>query len=149
MAFTISTETRIEADPATVWSVLTTVEAWPLWTSRMRIQSGDLAKGKRLRVSVAQPRGGHVIHAPRITAIVPARRLQWVRRTALPGIFDSKRDFVLTETESGATTLLSKEVFSGLLAPLLRDSTSVREAEARFEGLNGDIKARAEDLRGV
>jgi hypothetical protein len=144
MARQLRAEIGIEASPERVWEVLTDFAAYPRWNPFMVEAEGRAAPGQRLRVRMRLPgRRRPTTFRPQVLEAVPARRLRWLGRLVLPGLFDGEHSFELEPAGPGRSRLVQQERFRGLLArPLLAflaDSTL-----AGFHQMNQALKARAE-----
>jgi hypothetical protein len=67
----------------------------------------------------------------------------------LPGLFTGEHSFKFEPCAAapGTTTFVQSEAFSGVLSFLVAPSTNLgKQIHTRFDGLNSDIKARAESL---
>ncbi|XRQ16225.1 SRPBCC domain-containing protein, partial [Actinomadura welshii] len=79
--------------------------------------------------------------------VEPERRLAWLGRLFIPGIFDGAHSFELEALTPGSTRFIQSERFSGVLVPLLRGL--LRSTEAGFAAMNTALAARAEGKTGV
>jgi hypothetical protein len=141
---TISTSIDINASPAAVWAVLTDQAAFPEWNPFVTKFAGDLALGGRLEVQIAPPGRRGMTFRPRVTAVKPERRLEWLGRLLVPGLFDGRHAFELVELPDGGTRLVQSETFSGLLVRL---SGSMLDATLDgFQAMNQAVKQRAETV---
>jgi hypothetical protein len=57
--------------------------------------------------------------APRVSVLQPERRFTWRAITGVRGIFDGEHSFELASLAGGRTRLPNREIYSGLLAPLV------------------------------
>lgn len=142
MAHHLHTEIEIDAAPATVWTVLTDLAAYPEWNPFITSSSGTLATGARLVNRLEPPGGRPLTFEPTITEVDEGRVLEWLGRLGLPGVFDGRHRFELVPRGSG-TRLVQSESFSGVLVPLLRRSLDTATA-AGFRAMNVALKTRAE-----
>jgi hypothetical protein len=141
---TLSSTIDIDASPAVVWAVLTDQEAFPDWNPFVTRFAGDLMLGGRLEVRIAPPGGRGMTFRPTVTALEPQRRLEWLGRFLLPGVFDGRHAFELTELPDGGTRLVQSETFSGLL---VRASGGMLDSTLDgFVAMNKAIKLRAETV---
>lgn len=66
---------EIDASPMNVWSVLTDLDAYPLWHSQISIARGQIVVGERVTFRMTQPgRRAFTIH-PKVVRAEPGRRL--------------------------------------------------------------------------
>jgi len=138
---TIETTTTIAADPERVWGVLTDIESYPAWNPFIVGGSGEFRKGERVALKMQPPGGGEMTFRPTVLEAERARKLRWLGRLLVPGIFDGEHWFSLEPVEAG-TLLTQGERFTGLL-PRFMGGTLAR-TERGFESLNAALKERAE-----
>ncbi|WP_247001889.1 SRPBCC domain-containing protein [Halosolutus gelatinilyticus] len=131
----------IDAPPAVVWSVLSDFDAYPSWNPFIPTIEGDAITGTRLRVRIEPPDSRAATLRPRVLEATPGRRLVWLGRLGLPGLFDGKHAFELEALPDDRTRFTQRETFHGLLVGLLLDESNVRRG---FEAMNEAIKTRAE-----
>ena len=145
MARTIQNTVRIDASPATVWSVLTSFDERPEWDPYYREVRGELARGARLTVRASlNDTDGLVTARPRIVILEPGERLAWANRFVVPGLLDSRQEFRLTSPQADVTELHQTERFSGLL--VIPSKGTLDDIEARLRQWTAAIKQRAEAL---
>jgi hypothetical protein len=138
----IDTEIYIDANPASVWHVLTDFPAYPDWNPFIRTIEGQAIQGTRLSVSI-QPQGGKPMRfCPEVKAADDAARFSWTGRVLMRGLFDGHHEFELHSHGHG-TRLLHRECFSGLLVPLVWNKMEP-STRAGFEAMNRALKERAE-----
>jgi uncharacterized protein YndB with AHSA1/START domain len=111
--FTVTVQ--IAAPPATVWAVLSDLEAWPSWTTSMtsvrRTSSGPFTIGTAVRVK--QPSMPELTWV--VTDVVPAERFTWTSKSM--GV-TTVAHHILRPQDGGTEVSLVVEQ-SGLLAPLV------------------------------
>jgi hypothetical protein len=139
----IRTETVVDAAPEDVWALLADLGSYPEWNPFIVSATGRLAEGERLAVRIRDARGGESSFRPRVTALEPGRRLVWLGRLGLPGLFDGEHRFELEPVDEGRTRLVHAERFRGLLVPVLRGRLE-RDVRPQFAALNTALAARAE-----
>jgi hypothetical protein len=145
VSFTVVASVHIRAPIEIVWQTLTDLAAWSAWCTWLRYDGGALRVGERLQLRLEPPEGGGYAFAPEVLILDAPLHLAWVGRTGLPGVFDGEHHFKLRAVEGG-TWLENSERYSGLLSPLFERLPQMRGAQAGFEALNAEIKARAETL---
>ncbi|KAI5460084.1 hypothetical protein BGZ63DRAFT_455619 [Mariannaea sp. PMI_226] len=143
---TLTTEIEIAASPETVRSVFLDFQRYKDWHQTSAIvpsvsdkQAVNLAPGDRIKVDLK----GTVIH-PTVVENSP-NSFQW--RGNLYGLLVGTHQFHFTPSQKtqGATTLVHKEDFSGLLALLFSPGSGMTNQTAgNFESFNKDIKVAAE-----
>ena len=91
---------------------------WPgfaEWNPFFTQLEGEPRVGSRLSVRVMPPGGKPMRFRPKLTALEPGSRLQWLGRAGLPGMFDGRHTFRLTALPDGRTWFEQDETFTGLL----------------------------------
>ncbi|MGX5655665.1 SRPBCC family protein [Geodermatophilus nigrescens] len=142
----LSAATTVAAPPAVVWRVLTDTSAYGAWNPFIPELTGQLRVGQRLRVRIVPPGGRGMTFRPTVTAVEEERELAWLGRLGVPGLFDGTHSFTLTPRADGGTDLLQREVFRGVLVPLV--AGTLRQTETGFRAMNEALRSRAEDLAG-
>lgn len=137
----ISVTTEINAPVEVVWAQLTDTAAFGSWNPFMPSLSGSLVEGARLEVRITPPGAKGMTFRPTVTAVEEGRRLEWLGRFLVRGLFDGRHAFVLSPTANGCE-LTQEETFTGVLVPVLA-STLVKTEEG-FRQMNEALKERAE-----
>lgn len=140
----IETAIDIGAPPSIVWDVLVDIAAYPEWNPFLTSIVGDLVEGQQLVNRLEPPGGRAMTFRPTVTAVDPGRHFEWLGHLWMPGVFDGRHRFEV-HTANGGTHLIHREVFTGLLVPLLRRSLD-NGTRAGFEAMNAALKARAEAM---
>ena len=134
--------TDIAAPAETVWSELSAVANFVEWNPFITSIQGDLVAGSRLKVRIAPPGGRSMTFRPTITMVEEGKRLEWLGRLVLPGVFDGRHSFLVEDVGDGVTRLTQAEEFSGVLVPFTR--TILERTRAGFEAMNEVLRLRAE-----
>ena len=134
----------IEAPPEAVWRVLTDFDRYADWNPVLPKAKGKAALGTRLRLWLALTETRRATIRPLVTHVEPGRELRWLFYLGLPGLFRGERTFALRPAPGGTTTLIHRETFGGLLAPLFRPSLCRRRD---FHTMNAALKQAAETLQ--
>ena len=136
-------EIEIQASAEQVWQLLTDFDRFPEWNPFIRWAKGEAKTSERLEVHI-QPSGtGGMTFKPVVLNAEPNHELRWLGRLLLPGLFDGEHIFTIESLGADRVRLTQREVFTGLLVPLLArslDSNTLRG----FEEMNQALKARAE-----
>jgi len=136
-------EVEIDATPERVWLLLTDFPSYPEWNPFIRSASGPIAVGGRLKVHI-QPSGtSGMTFRPRVLKVEPQRELRWLGRLLVPGLFDGEHVFTLDALGEHRVRFVQREIFKGILVPLLSRSLD-RDASRGFDEMNAALKARAE-----
>jgi hypothetical protein len=139
----IRAEIDIHATPERVWQVLTDFAAYPQWNPFMTQARGTARRGERLTIRM-QPAGRRAMtFRPAVLDADPGRRLRWLGRLGLPGIFDGEHSFTIEPRGDGQVRLVQQEEYQGLLVPFMAKSLD-RHTLPAFEQMNQALKRRAE-----
>ena len=141
----INTSIKIDAPAATVWQVLTDLQAYPEWNPFITDIQGTLKEGGKLMVQIAPPGGKSMQFKPTILRATPSKEFRWIGRVLLPGIFDGEHIFEIEKINEQSCQFNHSEKFSGLLVPLMWSSIST-VTQKGFELMNEHIKKRAEAI---
>lgn len=134
-----ATATTIAAPPDRVWAVLTDAAGYPDWNSTIISLDGSIAEGERIAlVSTLNPKRTFTLS---VSDVHPPTSMVWSDGMPL-GLFSGVRTFTLTDAGEGATEFSMREVYSGLLAPLI--TKSIPDMTESFESFAADLKATAE-----
>jgi hypothetical protein len=147
MAHQLHTEIEIDATPATVWTVLTDLAAYPDWNPFITSSVGGVVEGAQLVNRLEPPGGKAMTFKPTVTEVDEPRVFEWLGRLGVPGVFDGRHRFELVPTDDG-TRLVHTEHFRGALVPLLKKSLDSHTV-AGFEAMNAALEERAEAHGGV
>ena len=80
-----SADPTLPAEPSALWAHLTYTESMGSWNPSITSMYGVLEVGERITVRIAPAGGRAVSFKPRITAVEPGRRLEWLGTLGLPG----------------------------------------------------------------
>ncbi len=143
MRHELHTSIDINADPATVWSVLTDLDRYREWNPFIVESSGEVRRGATI-VNRMQPPGRRArTFTPTVTVVEPRRVFEWSGRFLLPGIFDGRHRFELEPISERGTRVIHTEAFQGLLVRPLRSSLDT-DTKAGFHAMNSALKKQAE-----
>jgi hypothetical protein len=138
----ISSAIDIDAPIERVWSVLTTVAAYPEWNPFVTSLEGEVRRGAKLRARIVPPGRKAMTFRPTVTAADAPNRFSWLGRLVLPRVFDGEHIHELEPLGDGRTRYTQREVFRGILVPFT--GGVLRATEAGFRAMNEALKARAE-----
>lgn len=146
MAREIYTAIEIGASAERVWRVLSDFADYPQWNPFIRRVRGQLAVGARLEVHIESPGGRGMTFRSVILCAEPNCQLRWRGSLPIPGLFEGEHAFAIEPQSGGGVRLVQREVFKGLLVPLV---WRWMEASTRrgFEAMNRALKAEAEKLQ--
>lgn len=140
----LRSEIDIAAAPDRVWQILTDFAAYPDWNPFVRRIDGDPTPGARLKVTV-QPEGGKAMSFTSTLLVAePRRELRWKGKLLVPGLFDGEHYFQLEEISLGRIRFRHREIFSGLLVPVVLRGSMLAGTTRGFAAMNQALKARAE-----
>lgn len=139
---TIEHVTDIPASPATVWQVLTETDHYGEWNPFITDMSGRLAVGERVTVTI-RPGERSMTFRPTVLAVEERSLIRWRGRLLVPGIFDGVHELRLEPMPQGGTRFTQREVFSGLLVPLLHGALD--DTGPGFAAMNAALRDRAMD----
>ena len=126
-----------------MWQLLVDLGAYREWNPFIVTADGTVEEGGRLTLRM-QPVGARGITLrPTVLEATPGRRLRWLGRLGMPGIFDAEHDFTLEPRADGGTRLTQSERFRGLLVPFMAASLD-RHTLPAFVAMNAALKLRAE-----
>ncbi len=135
---TCSVTCTIRASPGRIWALLTDAQGFPRWNTTVKRVGGTIAAGERLEIEVPSAPGR--TFRPRVTALEPDARMVWSDGTA--PMFRGVRTYTLAAAPGGATVFTMREVFSGLMLPLVRGS--LPDFGPIFETYAADLRREAE-----
>ena len=134
MTTTIERSVEIAAPITIVWATLTDTSRYASWNPFIPELAGELRPGTKLRVRISPPGGRAMTFKPTVTDVADERRLEWLGRMGIPGLFDGRHSFTLDPVDSTTTRLTQAENFVGLLVPFT--GTLLRRTAAGFQAMN-------------
>jgi hypothetical protein len=143
MPHSLQAEIEIQASPEQVWDVLTDFAAYGTWNPFIVRAAGQPVVGGRLELQMRHPGRRPTTFRPRVLEADPGRRLRWLGRLMVPGVFDGDHRFSIHATGPDRVRLVQREEFRGLLAPLLL-AFIARPTEEGFRQMNRSLKAQVE-----
>ena len=143
MAKELNTNIEINAPATAIWEVLIDFSRYSQWNPFIRSISGEAKHGGQLEVFIQPPGGSTMTFRPVIVALQPGRELRWIGRLLLPGIFDGEHQFQIEPLGENRTRFIHREVFSGLLVPLLWRNLDSQTRQG-FEEMNHALKTLVE-----
>ena len=135
-SFAVST--IIHATPEAVWAILTDGARWTTWNTTIEKVEGVIAPGGKLKVYTKLSPGR--AFPVRVSEFAPPQRMVWTGGMPL-GLFKGVRTYTLTPT-GGGVEFAMREVFSGLMAPLI--TRSIPDLQPSFVAFAAALKRRAE-----
>ena len=143
MAKQLNAEIEVQASPDRVWEVLTDFAAYPQWNPFIVQATGQAAPGSRLELKMRPSGGRTTTIRPEVLEADPGRKLRWLGRVLVPGLFDGEHSFTIQPTGPGRVRLTQHEEFRGLLAaPVL--ALIAKPTLEGFHQMNQALKSRIE-----
>ncbi len=138
---TFSTSIIINASPETIWTILIDCANWPAWNTTVSKVEGKIGLGEKI---VLFTKGNSDRAFPlTVSEFVPKERI--VLFSGMPlGLFKGERTYTLTQKSDGSVEFSMKEIFSGLMAPLI--TPSIPDLQPLFDEFAAALKIRAEEL---
>ena len=129
---------RIGAPSERIWALLTDARRFPSWNTTVTSLEGDIALGNKLALKVTlDPKR---MFSPKVTKLEPGREMEW--SDGFAPMFRGVRTFTLTPRDDGTTEFAMREVFSGVMLPMIR--RSLPDFGPAFETFARDLKRAAE-----
>lgn len=135
---TFQTSCTIDAKPEAIWALLTDAASYPAWNPTVDRVEGRIAPGETIKLHVKINPGR--AFPVKVTEMVPSERMTWSGGMPL-GLFKGERTFTLTRNSHGVEFAM-REVFSGLLSPLIEKS--IPDMQPAFDEFAAALKACAE-----
>ena len=129
--------TDIHAPAEKIWSLLTESKNFPSWNTTVTSLEGDIALGSKLKLRVPI---SERTFTPRVTELEAPRRMVW--SDGFAPMFRGVRTYTLNENPDGTTAFSMREVFSGLMLPMIRGT--LPDFGPPFEQFANDLKRAAE-----
>ena len=139
----LRSQIEIEAPAARVWQVLTDFAAYPEWNPFIRRVNGRPEVDEQLVVRMRPSGTKGMTFRPTVLKAEPNRQLRWLGHLLMPGLFDGEHVFEIEELDQDRVLFTQREIFRGLLVPLLARSLD-RDTQRGFEEMNRALRERAE-----
>jgi len=135
------TSIAIQAEPETVWSVLTDASGWPLWNPAIERIEGTIAESETITIyTAADP--DHALSV-KVSDVVPMRRMVW-RGGMRWGVYTGVRTYTIAPRNDGGVDFTMRVVYRGLLAPFF--DRSIPDMQPAFDELAAALKQRCESM---
>ncbi len=132
-----SVERQIAAPPEAVWAVLADGSKYVEWDPNIEKIDGSIGLGETITVHTKLSSRAFPV---KVTRFDTNAVMEWTGGMPL-GLFKGVRRFTLT-AKDGGTEFIMREVFSGLLLPLI--GRTIPDLSESFEQFANGLKARAE-----
>ena len=136
---TFQASISIRAKPNAIWEILTDASGYTTWNTTVDKVEGRIAPGETVTVHAKLSPGR--AFPVKVTQFVPGKKLAWTGGMPL-GLFRGERTFTLTPRDDGTVEFHMREVFGGLLSPLIE--RSIPNLQPAFEEFAAALKKRAE-----
>lgn len=137
---TFSTTTAIRATPGKIWALLTDAASYPDWNPTVERVEGRIAYREKVKVYTKFSPGR--AFPVKVTEFEPPKTMVWTGGMPL-GLFKGVRTYQLTPGGDGTVEFAMREVFSGLLAPLIEKT--IPDLQPAFDQFAAALKKKAED----
>lgn len=134
-----SVKVNIKAPQQTIWNILTDAQGWLEWNPTVDKIEGTIAPGERVKVFVKLNPGR--AFPLKVSEFVPPSRMVW--SDGSPLFFRGERTYTLSPQPDQSVDFEMREVFSGLLAPLI--TRSIPNLQPAFDEFAAALKKRAEN----
>ena len=142
--FIVEATTVINAPVSAVWKTLTHLDDYQAWSTMLHYEGGKLVEGETLELRLTLPGGTNYRFSPEVKVLEPNKRFVWKAVTRIEGIFDGEHSFELIPFGDQQTRLINREVYTGILSPIVKRLPMMKGAAAGFAAMNAEIKAHAE-----
>lgn len=139
----IVTDIEINVPVEVVWKELIDFSSYPSWNPFIQFIKGELAHDARLSVLVCPPNNKSIRFSPVVHVLEENKKIVWLGRLLLPGIFDGEHSFELIPLSENKTRFVHKEKFSGVLIPMLWPKLG-KNTRQGFVNMNKALKSRCE-----
>ena len=129
----------IRATPERVWALLTDAARYTKWNNTVNKVDGEIAPGQRITVHPKINPGR--AFPVKVSGFEPPSRMVWTGGMPL-GLFRGERTFRLVPRQDGTVEFSMREVFSGLMEPLI--GRSIPDLQPAFDEFARDLKRAAE-----
>ena len=137
---TFEASSVIRAPAHVIWSILMDSPRWTEWDPSLERIEGTIAPGQTLKVfSKLSPGRAFPLRVQRLET---DRGMTWRGGMPLPFLFKGERTFDLVPAGDGSVEFRLREVFTGLLSPMIE--RSLPDMQPAFEGFVAGLKRRAE-----
>jgi len=140
----VQTEIEISASPEKVWAVLVDIGSWHEWSPIINDSSGDASLSSILSITMRgekEYQDGPKYH-PVITRLDAPKVFHW-RAVMMNSIVMTNDKVIELEKTSAGTRLVHKELFKGMVVPLLSNKFD-ENVPHMLSAMNEALKARVE-----
>lgn len=114
----VTTHVVASARIGAVWETLIDLDGYRNWNPYITDAAGTVDVGQRLTLTVQPSHGRPQTCKPWVTAVEQHRYVEWLSRTGLPGVLDTRHSVKLTSMMGGGRTLIQQSAtFTGVMLP--------------------------------
>lgn len=143
----IETEILINSSKENIWDILMDNTKYEEWNPFIINSEGEIKKNSRIRNTI-KTESKLMKFKPIITELKKREYFEWLGTLFISGIFNGRHSFELKELDTNKVLLIHKEVFTGILSPMIFRKIE-RETTEMFIKMNNAIKKQAEELINV
>ncbi len=135
-----SAATIIQASLETTWNILVDGTNWLQWNPTITKIEGNITLGETLKIyTKINPNQAFPV---KVSEFIPYERMVWT--SGMPfGLFKGERIYSLSKQMEGCVEFSMREMFSGLMAPLI--TQSIPDLQPSFDEFAASLKKRAEE----
>lgn len=137
MEYSVSID--IAAKPDKIWSVLTQAQAYTQWNSTITQLDGNIVAGDTIKLKTKLD--AKRTFKLKVSNVENNKTMTWSSGAA--PMFKGVRTFTLNEGEAGSVRFTMREVFSGVMLPMI--AGSLPDFTEAFEQFASDLKNKAEE----
>ena len=138
---TIRHSIDIDGEASRVWNAVADLSDYASWNPFLVEGRGDLVPDRRLRLRM-QLGTRQMTFAPTVQEVDEGRRVRWLGRLGIPGIFDGEHVLEVEPIGDGRARFTQEEQFRGVLVPFMR--SLLRNTDEGFRAMNEALKTRVE-----
>jgi hypothetical protein len=138
----IETEIEIRSTPEIVWRILTNFSKYPQWNTFVDHISGEPKEGSKIVIHLNINGSRGITGKAILNKVDPYKELRWIGHAGTSGLFEGEHIFTIDPLGNGIVKFTHREVFTGLLVPLL--SRRLNKGIQSYEAMNKSLKALAE-----
>lgn len=140
----INSSIVIKASPQEIWKTLVDLESYPDWNPFIVYAKGRIAKNEKINITTKPVGRNSFSFTPTINEVVRNKKIIWLGKAIVRGLFDGQHLFELHDNQDETTTFTQKESFSGLLIPFCKKMIEVDTLKG-FILMNEALKKKVEE----
>jgi hypothetical protein len=146
-SFEIRDDIEINAPTSVVWATIIDFENYKNWNTQLTYLGGTVQPEGKLNLKLLIAGFDPYEFSPKISQWKVKKQFAWIARTGLPRIFDGEHFFELTDLGNGKTLLTNREVYRGILSPVIKQLPMMKAAPDGFIKMNLELKNYIEKQR--